>query len=232
MKTILTLIMAVVAYSSFAQEEPRTDSLVRMTDSLTRADSLMRADSLTHFADSLIRVDSILHTRIRVLDFPIAIDVILRDFPENLRHITGELVLAQGEFENYASLVQLPGAEDCIVTRYHSRRDSTVSWQATMYNDDDFGKAARQYRELFQKLKSCYISQADGTVLYLQGTWEPAKEGASFTTSTFRPGTTDWRYREVKVELELVYLLADWAVRINIVSKKRDDEVGDNPLAP
>jgi len=24
----------------------------------------------------------------------------------------------------------------------------------------------------------------------------------------------------------LVYLLADWAVRINIISKKRDDEVG------
>jgi hypothetical protein len=26
------------------------------------------------------------------------------------------------------------------------------------------------------------------------------------------------------VELELVYLLADWAVNINIVSKPRDDE--------
>jgi hypothetical protein len=227
MKTIMTLIMAVAAYSSFAQEEQRADSVVRVTDSLNRADSLAHfADSLARFADSLIRVDSILHTRIRVLDFPIAIDAILRDFPDNLLHITGELMLAQGEFENYASLVQLPGAQDCIVTRYHSRRDSTVSWQATMYSSDEFDKAARQYRELFQKLKGCYISQADGTVLYLQGTWEPAKEGAPFTTSTFRPGTTDWRYREVKVELELVYLLADWAVRINIVSKKRDDEVG------
>jgi hypothetical protein len=38
--------------------------------------------------------------------------------------------------------------------------------------------------------------------------------------------TGDWRYKDVKVELELVYLLADWAVNINIVSKLRDDEVG------
>jgi hypothetical protein len=38
--------------------------------------------------------------------------------------------------------------------------------------------------------------------------------------------TGDWRYKEVKVELELVYLLADWAVNINIVSKRRDDEIG------
>jgi hypothetical protein len=39
--------------------------------------------------------------------------------------------------------------------------------------------------------------------------------------------TGDWRYKDVKVELELVYLLADWAVNINIVSKLRDDEVGN-----
>jgi hypothetical protein len=30
----------------------------------------------------------------------------------------------------------------------------------------------------------------------------------------------------VKIEIELVYLLADWAVNINIHTKKRDDEVG------
>jgi hypothetical protein len=48
----------------------------------------------------------------------------------------------------------------------------------------------------------------------------------SFTTSTLRLMTGDWRYKDVKVELELVYLLADWAVNINIVSKLRDDEVG------
>jgi hypothetical protein len=30
----------------------------------------------------------------------------------------------------------------------------------------------------------------------------------------------------VEVELELVYELADWAVNINIVTKKPDDEVG------
>ena len=83
---------------------------------------------------------------------------------------------------------------------------------------------------MFQKLKLCYLSQADGTVFFLQGTWEPAKEGVSFTSSTFRPGTSDWHYREVKVELELVYLLADWSVRINIVSKKRDDEVGGDDV--
>jgi hypothetical protein len=168
-----------------------------------------------------------LHARVKVVAFPSAIDSVLRDFPYNLRHITGELVLAQGEFENYASLVVVPEAQSCVVTRYHSADDTTASWQAKMFSSDDFDEANRKYQQLYRQLKTCYVKLVDGSIFYLEGQWEPAKDGASFTTSTLRLMTGDWRYKEVKVELELVYLLADWAVNINIVSKRRDDEVGE-----
>ena len=154
------------------------------------------------------------------------IDSVLRDFPYNLRHITGELVLAQGEFENYASTVELPGAESCIITRWHSVEDTTASWQAQMYRGEDFSAASKQYQELFRRLKGCYLRLVDGSKFYLAGDWEPAKEEAPFTTSTLRIQTGDERYREVKVEVEMVFLITDWAVNVNIVSKKRDDRVG------
>jgi hypothetical protein len=229
MKTLMTLLMAVVTgCAAVAQGTPLThaDSLV-LAEAGSRADTLHRsaADSLA-LTDSLRMADSLLHARIRVLPFPVVIDVVLRDFPNNLRNITGELLLAQGDIENYASIVQLPDAENCTITRYHSKEDTTASWQAKMYTSDEFGKAAGQYHDLFRKLQSCYITLADGNIAYLQGVWEPAKEGAAFTTSTLRLNNGDWRYREVKVEVELVYLLADWAVHINIVSKKPDDEIG------
>ncbi|HXB09774.1 MAG TPA: hypothetical protein VNW04_21770 [Puia sp.] len=163
--------------------------------------------------------------------FHAVIDSVLRDFPDNLRHITGDLELAQGEFENYASTVALPGAEHCIITRWHSVEDTTASWQAQMFKGEDFGAASRQYRELFRRLQGCYLKLVDGSVFYLAGDWEPAKEEAAFTTSTLRVQTGDERYREVKVELELVYLVTDWAVQINIVSKKRDDAVGGSEEA-
>ncbi|HEY4107556.1 hypothetical protein [Puia sp.] len=158
--------------------------------------------------------------------FPAVIDSVLRDFPNNLRNITGDLVLAQGEFENYVSTVALPGAESCTITRWHSIDDTTASWQARMFEGDDYGEASKRYRELFRQLQGCYLKLVDDSVFYLTGDWEPAKEEAAFTTSTLRVATGDWRYREVKVEVELVYLITDWAVHINIVSKKRDDEVG------
>ncbi len=231
--------MAVVACSAtFAQTGPQTSTASRGPSgmvALTREDSLVlteavgpaiRTDSAA-FVDSAARADSILRTRVKVVAFPSAIDSVLRDFPHNLRHITGEMVLAQGEFENYASLVMVPGAQSCVVTRYHSADDTTASWQAKMFSSDDFDEANREYQQLYRQLKTCYVKLVDGSIIYLDGQWEPAKSGASFTTSTLRLVTGAWQYREVKVELELVYLMADWAVNINIVSKRRDDEVGN-----
>ncbi|HWK05627.1 MAG TPA: hypothetical protein VNS58_18435 [Puia sp.] len=250
MKTIMTLFLAVMAcYFSYAQTDKQTrveppgkthpldhaDSLA-MIDAgvlvlpLSKAD-LSKAsdhpviDSLA-IADSLARVDSILRSRTKVRPFPEVIQTVLTDFPFNLRNITGELVLAQGEFENYTSLVQLAEAGRCTITRYHSVDDTTVSWQAKINRYDEYGAAARQYHELYKKLEQCYLRLVDGSIIYLQGVWEPAKEGTAFTTSTLRLTTGDWRYKEVKVELELVYLLAEWEVNINILTKKRDDEVG------
>ena len=207
----MTLIMAVVAsYSVCAQAGPARGGAAGAP--LTHEDSIVLAELNPPVQ--------------RVLTFPATINAVLKDLPYNLRNITGELVLAQGEFENYASIVELPGAENCIVTRYHSADDTTASWQAKMYSGDDFSRAASVYHELFRKLQGCYLQLVDGSVAYLKGDWEPAKAEAPFTTSTLRLMTDDWRYKDVKVELELVYQLADWAIHINIVTKKRDDEVG------
>ncbi len=224
--------MAVVAFSRVYSQSGATGGPVPDKKSaLTHADSLVLAEAGAWLADSLLLPDKLLKPAVELMDFHAAIDAVLRDFPNNLLHISGSLELAQGEFENYSSLVLLPGAEKCIVTRWHSVEDTTASWQAQLFNGDDFDEAAKQYRLLFRKLQGCYVRLVDGRVLYLSGEWEPVKKGASFTTSTLRLVTEDIRYKGVKVELELAYELADWAVRINIVSKRRDDEVGGRTIA-
>jgi hypothetical protein len=177
-------------------------------------------------ADSAARADSVLHTQVRVVPFVDAIDAVLGDLPNNLRFVTGELLMAEGETDSYVSLVAVPGARNCIVTRYHSVEDTTASWQAKMFTGGDFGAAARKYQQLFQLLKVCCVRLPDSSIYYLEGSWQPAREGVTFTTSTFKLKTDDQRFRDVEVELELVYQLADWAVNINIVTKKPDDAVG------
>ena len=135
MKTLTPLLIAVMAFSSaYAQTgtQPRPGPS-GMASSLSHSDSLVlleagtagysqpgsRTDTLA-LTDSLSGADSLLRAHTRVRPFPAVINAVLADFPNELRHITGELLLAQGEFENYASMVELPGAENCTVTRYHS----------------------------------------------------------------------------------------------------------------
>ena len=67
----------------------------------TKADTFSTIGPLSP-ADSLSRADSLLRARLRELSFPAVIDIVLRDFPNNLHNITGELILAQGETDNYA----------------------------------------------------------------------------------------------------------------------------------
>lgn len=218
MKPILTLTVAVLAFSSLFAQNP-----------LTHDDSAVLAEFRLQSGDPAA-ADSVSYPPTQVVDIPTVIDAVLRDFPNNLRHISGESVLAEGEFENYASVLTLPDAQECIVTRWHSKKDTTASWQATMFVSDDYAAAERRYRRIYQQLKTCHMTLGDSSIVQLQGYWSPAKEGAAFTTSTLRLKTEDWRYRDVRIDLELVYQLANWAVQINIVSKKPDDMVGGGEI--
>jgi hypothetical protein len=157
---------------------------------------------------------------------PGVIEAVLHDFPENLRHLTGELLTAQGETENYSSTVTPPGAESCTITRFLSTGDTTAAWQARMYSSEDFEKASTAYRDLYQQLQSCYLLLPDSSMIPLKGRWEPARQEISFTTSTLRLNTGDERYREVAIDLELLWQVSGWVVNINIFSKRPDDEIG------
>lgn len=163
--------------------------------------------------------------------FSKAIESILHDFPNNYHNISGPLIDAYAEFEHYASKVDFPGAEHCIIGRYHSMKDTTASVQALMFRSEEFDLAAKQYKSLYRQLKGAEIRMVDGSRLYLEGQMEPPAEEADFIVSTFRFGTIDRRYKEFKVELEMLYKLNEWVVNINVVTRKKDSEVRPDWMA-
>jgi polyphosphate kinase len=154
--------------------------------------------------------------------FAKAMQAVLHDFTGNFRSISGHLILQQAETDNYVSLVQLPGATECIITRYHSLQDSTASWQAKMTRNEDFQIASKQYREYYTRLKSCFLTLKDGSSIYLKGEWSEPDDSRKFTVSTFKLNTTDLRYLELQVDLEMLFLLNEWVVNINVSNKKKD----------
>ncbi len=157
--------------------------------------------------------------------FSKSLESVLLDFPYGFRNISGDLLLAQGEVEQYVSTISLPGAESCIIGRYHSVRDTTLSWQAVMFRDEDFQTAAKEYKSLFKQLKGSAVKVVDGSLLYLEGNLTAPLEEEDFTVTTLRFGISDPRYREFKVELEMLYKMPEWVININMISRKNDADV-------
>jgi hypothetical protein len=157
--------------------------------------------------------------------FQQSFQAIIGDFPYNYRHIMGGLVDKTGDFEQYASSVKLPGAETCVIGIYHSSLDTTASWQAVMFKSEEFKAAGREYRRLYHELKACKMKTTDGSAYFLAGHFEEPAEELDFITSKLVIETPDERYHEFSIELELIYELDHWVVRVNLVSKKRDNEV-------
>jgi hypothetical protein len=163
--------------------------------------------------------------------FSKAIETVLGDFPYNYKHITGELVEKEGDHERFASTVNLPGAKSCLVGFYHSEFDTTASWQALMFRGEEFEKAAREYKRLYNQLNRCKLKMVDGSEYYLGGNYEAASEALDFVVSELKIQTADERYRNFKVELEMLYELDEWLVHINIVTRKPDNEMKPDWMA-
>jgi len=83
---------------------------------------------------------------------------IVSDFKYNFKHITGDNVDNQGEVDTYASIVTLPGTTECAVTKYHSVKDTTASWQAVAYHGDDYKEAVKAYKMLLDCLTKAGLS--------------------------------------------------------------------------
>jgi hypothetical protein len=153
-----------------------------------------------------------------------AMDSVLRDFPNNLRGITGDTILLEGETDHFSSTVWLPGAEQCQVTRYHSGEDTTASWQATMFHTEDYEKAAARYHALYKQLSKCFTHLKDGSIVWLEGQWSPPTPDLVFSVSTLKLSTRSYWYKKMEIELELLYQLGDWEIHINVASKEKDSE--------
>ena len=152
------------------------------------------------------------------------IETILDDFPYNYKHITGNLVQSEGDFEQYASTIMLPGAESCLIGVYHSALDTTASWQAVMFHSEEFEKAAKAYRHLYNQLNRCKLRMVDGSVYELTGNYETPAEETDFLVSELKIQTADERYRNFKVELEMLYKLDQWVININMITRKKDSD--------
>ena len=156
--------------------------------------------------------------------FSDSLNKVVLDFRYNFKEIQGNALLPRGDMDVYNSKVTLPGAEHCVVYRFHSRMDTTASWQAVMYEGDSYEEAKKIYKNTFRQVKSSRIKWIDNSRVNFTGQMEEPSENIGFTVSSLKPDIKDERYEKFWAEVEMINTYAGWEVHLNLQNKKKDTE--------
>jgi hypothetical protein len=156
-------------------------------------------------------------------EFSAALEKIVLDFRINFSSIQGSSLDNQGDAETFESTVRLPGAANCIIYKYHSKLDTTASWQGVMYKGDDFKEASRIYENVFRLVKKSQVRWIDKSFAGFSGEMEKPAETLRFTVSTLRFELEDKRYKNFQADIEMVSTYNGWEVHLNLQTKRPDN---------
>ncbi len=155
--------------------------------------------------------------------FTDSLQLVVADYQKNFYSIQSESLSRDGDVDIYKSLKSVPGAGECFIYRFHSIEDTTASWQAIMYKGDDYKDAVKAYKNCFRLIKKSNFNINDNTMKF-EGELQEPESSVKFTISSLRPLTSLKAYKKFYAEVELVQVYYEWQVRLNLHSRKNDDE--------
>jgi len=146
------------------------------------------------------------------------VEQVIRDYPNQFKNITGELITENPQSSDYRCTVKIDNTEESFITKYTATNKEIYSWQALVLTTENFEEAKRKFKSLFNELNNRLIDAA-----YLKGTYEAPAEEKKFTNVLFSFPTSDENFKRLKVELVMEAALMEWKVRLLIYDRERAD---------
>lgn len=148
-----------------------------------------------------------------------------RAFRNNYYQVQGDKLPSQDDMDIYSSTVVLPGAQHCIIYRFHSKTDTTASWQGIMYAGENYKEALRIYKNNCKSVNKCRVNLDGSAAAIFTGKIDEPDTNLRFVSSVFTLNTKDATYEQFYAEVELVNINFDqWEVHLNLQNKKNDEE--------
>lgn len=152
-----------------------------------------------------------------------AVASITESFQNNYYNIQGDELPADEGREIYRSNISIPGASQAVIYRFHSKEDTTASFQAIMYEGESYKEAVKIYKQIFRQVKGTKFNTGSGKISF-GGNMEEPTENLRFTSSQLRPDVTGGAYKNFIAEIELLNSIEGWKVQLNLHSRKDDTE--------
>lgn len=146
-------------------------------------------------------------------------------FRSNYYEIQGVQLPSQEDMDVFKSLVQLPGAKHCTVFRFHSKIDTTASFQAIMYEGDNYKEAVKVYKNTCKLVDKTQVQLGGSIAADFKGKMEDPDDNLRFVTTGYTLDTKDPAYVTFYAEVEMLNINFDqWEVHVNLQQRKNDEE--------
>jgi len=144
-----------------------------------------------------------------------ALEKVIRDYPNRFHNIKGEMISQHSNTAEYRSVVLVPGASSCTLSKNNSSNDF-YSWSCTALNTRDFMTARARFKEIYEQIENSIIKVEGQKPFILSGQYRTPTELRSMNTISFEllPAVGDMK--SLKIELSLEKSMALWKVKLNV----------------
>ncbi|HEU4576013.1 MAG TPA: hypothetical protein VFS36_13505 [Chitinophagaceae bacterium] len=149
---------------------------------------------------------------------------VIRGYFNHFQNETGEELISNPQSIEYASLIKIAGAQNCVITKYSSRKKEVYSFNAVMLETDDFEVVKKQFKNLFNAFNNTPVRLSPNHSFQLKGVYESPEEEKAFTSIIFKPMPADESVRHLQVELSLEAELMQWKIKVSVYEKDRKDD--------
>ena len=151
------------------------------------------------------------------------VEKVARDYYQNFNNIKGDTVNETESTIEFTSKVAPVDAISTSITKYIDPYSYT--WQATMFQSEDYEAAVEKYKEYYKQLNNCTLTFYDKTSYKLVGDYDTPDESRAFASSILQLDAVNRDLELFKVEVALNYSLPDWTVKVMVYEKVADDKI-------
>lgn len=159
------------------------------------------------------------HLALKNNDVSYALQQVIEDFPNGFTNIRGEIISQDVQAIDYASSVNINGADSSVIIQNGNDSDNIYSWNEIVFVTDDFDKAKAKFHEYFSKIKSTAVS-VNNTKIVFNSDYNEPDEAKQFTTILFAGKPEIQQLKDVMIDLSLHYIVDGWQVSISVYAHK------------